>query len=448
MLLRADYVLPISSTAIFDGAVVVRDGEIKEVGPTADVKAHYPNEEVKDLGEAVLMPGLVDLHTHLENAALRGVQHDVPYAEWSTNKYYQADRLDAQDWLDSALVGGLQTLANGVTTVADVSINGSALNTAIRLGLRSVIYREVGAMDKSRIEHAMNAVDAEISDWREKAAGTLTQIGIAPAHHFECHPEVMRQVAKYATRENLPIAMHLAGSREEVAFVKYGSSLFAVNRAKRGFVEVPPWLPTGVSPIKYALNWDAFEAPNVMVIHGVHVDEADIKTLKKYDVAICTTPRSNAQLGMGVPPINEYLKAGIRIGFGTDSPAATDSADLLNEMRLGMLITRATDKDFFPSKQALRMATLGAAEALRMDDQIGSLEAGKRADIIAIDLSGSHQTPTKHPSAAVAHACSGRDVVMTMIDGKILYDHGWMESGISPEESYAITDRIHAKLRA
>ena len=446
MLLRADYVLPITVDPIFKGAVVVQDGVIKDVGVASDIVRHYPKEEVRDLGSAVLMPGLVDLHTHLENACLRGVLYDVPYATWSTMKYYEAVKLTEQDWQDSALVGGIQALANGVTTVADVSSNGSALKSALKLGLRSVIYREVGAMDKTRIEHAMNAVDAEISAWRDEAAGSLVSIGIAPAHLFDCHPEVMRRVSAYATRENIPVAMHLAGSREEEAFVKHGSSLFSVNRAKRGFVEVPPWLPTGVSPVKYAQNWDAFESPNVMVIHGVHVDDDDIKIMKKHDVSVAACPRSNAQLGMGLPPLNEYLRAGIRIGFGTDSPAATDSSDLLTETRLGMLLTRATSTEFLSSDKALEMATLGAARALRMDDEIGSLDVGKRADIIAVDLSKTRQAPTDFPASAVVHGCHGSDVIMTMVDGKILYADGVIASHTSMEDAYAMIDKIRAKL--
>lgn len=448
MLLCADYILPMSSEQLTCGAILVQDGEIRDIGDANMLRLRYPEEEVKDLGDVALMPGLVDLHTHLENAALRGVVNDVPYAQWATTKYAGVDKLDADDWAASAFVGGLQALSNGVTTVADVSIDGSALTTVLKLGMRSVIYREVGAMDKTRIEYAMNAVDREISEWRDEAAGTLTSIGIAPAHIFDCHPEVMRQVSAYAAKENLPVAMHLAGSREEVAFVKHGSSLFSVSRAKRGYVEIPPWLPTGVSPIKYALNWDAFESPNVMVIHGVHVDDEDIKILRKHDVSIAACPRSNAQLGMGVVPIEEYLKANIRIGFGTDSPAVTDSSDLLTEARLGMLMTRATTKFFLSSEKVLEMATLGAAKALRMDDVIGSLEVGKRADIIAVDLSRTGQSPTAFPASAVAQSCSGSDVVLTMVDGKILYENGAFASGVAEEESVETINKIREKLRA
>lgn len=119
-----------------------------------------------------------------------------------------------------------------------------------------------------------------------------------------CHPAVFGRVSELATRDDLPVAMHLAGSREEYYFVKRGSSSFSVHgeSVRRGFIEIPPWLPTGVSPVRYALNWGAFESPNVLAVHCVHTDEEDVKKLKEYNVAIAVCPRCNAQLGMGVAP--------------------------------------------------------------------------------------------------------------------------------------------------
>ena len=140
---------------------------------------------------------------------------------------------------------------------------------------------------------------------------------------------------------------------------------------KRGFVEVPPWLPTGVTPVRYALNWGAFETDNVLAIHCVHVDEDDLKKLKEYDVAVGVCPRCNAQLGMGVAPVNEFLRAGLRLGIGTDSPAATDSTDMLEEMRLGMLVQRAVDvNEFLDSSTMLEMATMSSRAASREQDRV------------------------------------------------------------------------------
>lgn len=450
MLLCAHYILPITSEPFTDGAVLVRDKRILDIGKADMLKLRYPDEEVCDYGSAALMPGLIDLHTHLENSIMRGIVHDVPYATWLVSVLEKSAKMDVADWYDSAVLGGLEAISNGITCIADITTTGAACTATQKLGMRSVIYREVVAMDKRRVDYAMRVAQNDIMHWREEVDSDRVQIGIAPAALYTCHPYVFTRVAELARRENLPLAMHLAGSREEWDFIKYGTSAFSLHEMEheRGYVEVPPWLPTGTSPVRYALNWGAFEADNVLAIHCVHVDDEDVAKLREYDVAVAACPRCNAQLGMGVSPINEFLRAGLRVGLGTDSPAATDSTDMLMEMRLGMLIQRAVNtRVFLDSPKMLELATIGAARALRLEDEIGSLEVGKCADIIAIDLSGSYPAPTSDPVSAIVNTCVGSDVVMTMVAGKKLYDqHRWkVEVGVAKNIARCI--EIRSKLR-
>lgn len=450
MLLTAQYVLPISSEPIHKGAVLVRDGYVRDVGSADMLRLRYPEEEVKDFGQAALMPGLVDLHTHLENAVMRGIVHDVPYVTWITSLLEYSSKMDVADWYDSAILGGLEALSSGITCVADITSTGAACTATQKLGMRSIIYREVGAMDKRRVSFAMRQAENDIYHWREEVDPERITIGIAPAAMYMCHPSVYGSVGELAKRENLPVAMHMAGNREEYKFIKYGSSPFAVHSMdqKRGFVEVPPWLPTGTTPVSYALNWGAFEADNVLAIHCVHVDDEDVKRLKRYDVAVAVCPRCNAQLGMGVAPMGSFLRAGLRVGLGTDSPAATDSTDMFEEMRLGMLLQRALNANsFLDSQTALELATLGSARALKIDDKVGSLEIGKCADIIAVDLSGSHQTPTTDPVSVLVNTCSGTDVLMTMVGGKVLYEKDRWNVGVEVARSIARVIEIRSKLR-
>lgn len=450
MLLCAQYILPITSEPFQDGAVLVRDGLIRDIGKVEMLKLRYPEEEVVDFGLAALMPGLVDLHTHLENSVMRGIVHDVPYTTWVMSVAEKSSKMDVGDWYDSAILGGLDALSSGITCVADITVTGAACTATQKLGLRSVIYREVGAMDKRRVDYAMRMAENDIMHWREEVDPSRITIGVAPAALYICHPSVFGRVAEFAERENMPMAMHLAGSREEYNFTKYGSSTFSVHGmdSKRGFVEIPPWLPTGASPVRYALNWGAFETSNMLAIHCVQVDEEDLKKLKEYDVAVGVCPRCNAQLGMGVAPVNEFLRAGLRMGLGTDSPAATDSTDMLAEMRLGMLIQRAVNpNEFLDSSTMLEVATLGGARALRLDDKIGSLDVGKCADIIAVDLSSSHQTPTADPVSAVVNTCAGTDVLMTMVDGKMLYEKNQWHVDVQVAKNIARVIEIRGKLR-
>ncbi len=451
MLICAQYVFPVTSDPITNGAVLVRDGKIRDVGQADMLKLRYPDEETVDYGLAAVMPGLVDLHTRLEKTVLRGVAHDVPYATWILSILELGSRLEVSDWYDSAILGGLDALSSGITTVADITSTGAACTAAQKLGLRGVIYREVAAMDKSRVPYAIRSAENDILHWREEVDQDRITIGIAPGAVYAIHPSVFTQVSECARKMNLPVAMRLAGSREEYNFVKRGSSMFAVHTmddSKRGYVEIPPWMPTGVTPVRYALNWGAFESSNVLVIHAVHVDDDDIKKLREYNVSICTCARSNAQLGMGIAPLGAFLRAGLNVGFGTDSPAATESIDMISEMRMSMLIQRAFDtRRFLDSSTVLELATIGGARALGIDDKVGSLEIGKCADLIAVDLSSSYQTPDADPVSAVVNTCSSSDVLMTMVDGKTLYEKNQWHVDVDVAKNIARVIEIRAKLR-
>jgi len=450
MLLCAQYVLPVTADPIHNGAVLVRDGKIQDIGELTMLKLRYPKEETKNFGLAALMPGLIDLHTQLDSSVMRGIVHDVPYATWLMLFLEKSAMLDVNDCYDSAVLGGLEALSAGITCIADITSSDAVCAVTQQLGLRSVIYREVGAMDKRRIDHAMNQATSDIARWQQQVDPSRTTIGISPAALYSCHPAMLKRVSEFATENHIPVALRLAGSIEEFNFIKYGSSVLSIHQMdqKRGFVEIPPWLPTGTTPIRYALNWGAFESDNVMAIHCVHVDDEDIEKLKEYDVSVATCPRCNAQLGMGVAPINEFLRAGLRVGLGTDSPGATDSTDMLLEMRIGLLVQRAVNvREFLDCETMLEMATMGGARALRLDDQIGSLEIGKCADIIAVDLSGSHQMPMSDPVSAVVNTCTGADVLMNMVDGKLLYEKDHWHVDIDIARNVARVIDIREKLR-
>jgi 5-methylthioadenosine/S-adenosylhomocysteine deaminase len=262
---------------------------------------------------------------------------------------------------------------------------------------------------------------------------------------------VFKGVAEYSA-DGTPVACHLAGSREEYEFIRYGSSPFSVHsrEQERGFgIDVPPWLATGVSPVNYVLNWGLFEAPNVMAIHCVHVNDDDIEKLAEHDISVAVCSRCNAQLGMGIAPLSKFIEADIKVGLGTDSPAATSSSDPLAEMRMGLLLQRAlgTRSNFYTATQMVRLATLGSAEALRIDDKVGSLEVGKFADIIAFDLSNSNQAPTHDPNSAIVHTATQDNILMTMINGDILYDGQNHLHDVDVDRVFARAEEMRLKLK-
>ena len=425
MLLVARYVIPVSAPHIENGAVLVRDGSIAAVGSASKLKTLFPDEPVKDFGLAALMPGFVDAHTHLEYSAMRGLINDAPFAAWKLHIASKEKLFTDEDWDDSALLGGLEAVRSGITTVADITSTGASLRAVQQIGLRSIIYREVGTMERQEIDAVLEKAFSDIADWRHKAT-SLQKIGIAPAALYSCHPQIFQEVANYAM-DGTPVAMHLAGSRDEYEFIRYGSSPFSVHsmEQERGYgIDVPPWLATGTTPVRYVLNWGIFNVPNLLAIHCVQVDDEDIEKLVDYDVHIAVCPRCNAQLGMGVAPLMKFRKEGLTVGLGTDSPAATDATDPFAEMRTGLLIQRATQSrsSFLKATDMLELATLGSARALRIDNLVGSLEEGKRADIIAVDLSRSSQAPTHDPAQAVLYTAHPGSIMMTMVEGEILFD--------------------------
>lgn len=453
MLLTARYVLPVSSPHIENGAVLVQDDKIVEVGHALAMKERFPNEEVMDFGLAAIMPGFVDAHTHIEYQILRGILNDVPYAPWKAYVSEKKQLLKYEDWLESAYLGALEVVTSGITTIADVTSRGVSARAADEFGLRSVIYRKVGALEKSEVAKAMSRADQDIHAWRGEFDQSRMEVGIAAGSLYTCHPEVLRSIGQYGM-DGTKVAIHLAGSREEYGFIHDGTSMFAIqarNARTRSISsrQSTTFLPTGVSPVRYAVNWGILDAPNVMAIHCVHVDDTDIKMLAQRNISIVVCQRANAKLSMGIAPIMKFRKAGITVALGTDSPAAADGADVFEEMRFGLLAQRAISSsgEFLVAADMIKMATIDAARALGIDDRVGSLEAGKQADIIAIDLSTSHQVPTHYPNSAVVHTATRDNLLMTMVDGKILYRDGAFTFKTDLEHRLQHAEELRIKLR-
>lgn len=449
MLLLARYVLPVSAPHIEDGAVLVRGTEIVAVGQRADLLRDYPDEAVVDYGLAALMPGFVDLHTHLEFAVFRGVVDDLPYTRWKMEVQRREAFLSDEDWRDSAVLGAVEAIRSGITTVADITSTGASVPAAHQAGLRGVLYREVSTMDTSAVDGVLADGFADMAEWAGLTDPDRIVIGIAPHSPYTCHPRLFEALSEAIGTADTHVALHLAGSRDEFDFVKYGSSPLGQDfRTQSGWAE-EVWMPTGVSPVRYVYQWGILDLANVMAVHCVQVDAEDIAVLEHTDVAVAHCARCNAKLGMGTAPLGEFLARKLRVGLGTDSPASNSTVDMFKEMRIGLLIQRGIlgERGFFTAEQFVRMATLDGARALKLDHLVGSLEAGKRADVIAVDLSQSYQVPTQNPYGALVHTCNQEDVLMTMVNGRTLYDRGHFLS-VSPEPLLGRLEEMRLKVRA
>ncbi len=471
MIYAADYVIPITADHIENGAVLVQDGKIVEVGTLEELSAKHPAEPVRDFGRAALMPGFVDVHTHLEYAAMRGMIETSAYSEWKREILRREPLMSEQDWNDSAELGALEAVASGVTCVADITSTGAAARAINKIGLRGVVYRELYAMHPDEVAAALEEGDATLQEWEQTFDTSRMHFGLAPDVVYTCHPRLYQAISDYANEHNVPVALHIAGSNEEANFIRYGSSPFSVHATEqeRGFgIDMPPWLPAGCTPVRYVYNWGILDVPQVLAVHCVHVDEDDLRILHDCNVSIAHCPRINAKLGMGVAPVSEFLDKGITVAIGTDSPAATHTFDMIEETRFALMMMRAlsgTQRQRAAASQgkvvgfdapaahlqkardALAMATIEGARALGLEDQIGSLEPGKQADIIAIDLHNSHTNPISKPHAAIAYSTNQDNVMMTMVGGRVVYDNFRHVSGVDRDRVAAVTKALRARLQ-
>ncbi len=400
-----------------DGEVVVEDGHI------AAVRARQtPAAECRDFGDAVLLPGLVNAHSHLEYTALRGFLEDVPFFPWVRALTASKASLDADDWLWSARLGALECAASGITTLGDNTDAGVTMRVLSESGQRGIVYQELfGIDDREPVAPIMEALQAKIAAHRACASERVA-IGVSPHALYTIRPELFTAINAYAAAEHLPTSIHIAESPAESALTERGEGPFAEMYARRGI----NWDVPHSTPTEYA-NFMGALTPTTLAVHCVHQTPSDIALLAETQSAIIHCPKSNAKLGAGIAPLSLWLKTeGLRIGLGTDSAVSNNSLDLWEEMRFALLLQRASreDAEAVTARDVLRLATLGGAEAMGLSSQIGSLTPGKRADLIAVNLTPPHAVPATDPYAALVYSVRASDVVFTLCNGEVLYDNG------------------------
>jgi cytosine/adenosine deaminase-related metal-dependent hydrolase len=409
--LSADWVVPVEGAPIRDGAVDIDDG-------TGTIAAVGPREELGDsvhYEEAVILPGFVNAHTHLEYDVYAGFGDGLGFADWIGLHVQRKARIDLTDMEAIARLGALECLRSGVTTVGDCSFSGAAATACAELGLRAVVYLEVFGADETPIRERFEPM-------RERLAGLpdTVRVGISPHAPYTCTIELYRAGAELG----LPVATHLAESAAETEFLRTGRG------AWQSFAEmlVPPPGTTGIRLLAEAGLLDS----NVVAAHCVEVDEEEIALLAEHDVAVAHCPRSNGILGCGVAPLTALREAGLRVCIATDSPASTPSFDMFDEMRAAIVGARAREErpDALTAADALELATLGGARALGLDASVGSLVPGKSADLTVLSLADTPFIPWEDPVTGAVLGGSPHGVVATLVSGKPRYEKGgktWLE---------------------
>ncbi len=376
---------------IEDGAVLVdADGRIAAVGPHARVPTP-PGTETRELRDGVLVPGLVNCHTHLELTHLAGQNAESEFARWIRRVRELKDATPPEAF-DAAAVAGVQDCwARGVTCVADTGSTGAVMRALYDLGGRGIVYQEVFGPDPSQLDASMAQLEAAVLQLRRLATSQLSP-GVSPHAPYTVSAPLYEAVAAFARRERLPLAVHLAESKEETRFVEGGTGPLADAWRARGI----PVEARGCSPVEYVRRRGAL-TPGTLCIHCVQADAHDVAVLRDTGAAVAHCPRSNRAHGHGVAPLAAFRSAGLRVGLGTDSVVSVGDLDLWAEAdaaRLGW-------------EDALRMLTLEGARALGWEQEIGSLETGKAADLAVFP------TVLRRPAPSSA--------VLTLLAGRIVY---------------------------
>lgn len=413
---HARWVVPITAPSIHDGTVVVDGARIAYVGPRASAP---PGDDV-DLEDAVLLPGLVNAHTHLELTAFRGLMPDVPFRDWIVRlQSAKVSVMTPERSLDSARLGIAEGLRAGVTTYGDTCDSGAALPAMCEMGVRGIVYQEVfsPSPDESRVADAIAALRLRLTELAPRQT-PLVRLGISPHAPYT----VSDPLFIAAAGAGYPLAVHIAESDAETRLVRDGDGPFADGLRRRGIAVAP----RGRSPIALLESLGVLRA-RPLLIHAVYIDDADIAAIATAQATVAHCPVSNAKLGHGIAPLDRLLAAGVAVGLGSDSMASNDRMDLLEEARAAALAQRVRTgrPEALPPRDALTLATLGGARALGIDDRVGSLEPGKDGDLAAFPLPAGFGDA--NPEAAAVFALGGTPArlvtvagVLRAVDGRVL----------------------------
>lgn len=420
-LYRADWVLPVCAAPIRDGAVLVgTDGRIAAVGPRLAIE---PPEGavIEDLGSVALMPGLVNVHAHPELAMYRGALEDLNFRDWILRLVgSKRAALTNADFHAAARWTMVEAVRSGITTLAATESSGASAAVLCESGLRGVVYQEVFGPDPAQADVSIAGLRAAVEYLRAYECDRVT-IGVSPHAPYTVSDALFSATADFALAEGLPMAVHASESRIEQMLVQAGEGDFAPGLRARG-IDTPP---RGRSTVEMLDRLGVLRA-RPLLIHCVLLDADDIRRVADTGSAVAHCPVANARLGHGVAPYPEMIEANVRVGLGTDSVGSNNRLDLLEEARIASILHRArvARPDVLSPADLLKLVTIDGARALGLDGTIGTLEPGKAADLCAVALAAPHVQPVHDPLAAVFHAARGCDVVMTVVDGRVLYRDG------------------------
>ena len=415
---------------IVEGAVSVRDGRIASVGAEPADR----HDVVIDAAGAYLLPGFVQTHIHLCQTLFRGYADDLRLLDWLSTRVWPMEAAHRPASLAAAArLACLELLRSGTTTILTMETvhDTDAVFTAVSAtGIRATIGKCMmdapppGAPARLR-EELRQSVDESLAlhrEWHGTSNGRI-RAAFAPRFAISCSRELLEAVGALSLRDLTLVHTHASEQREEVEIVRRDS---------------------GLSNIAY-LHQVGLTSPRLNAAHCVWVNAEEQELLAAHDVKVTHCPSSNMKLGSGIAPVPDMLDRGICVSLGSDGAACNNHLDMFGEMRLAALLQSIRlGPGALPARHALMMATRNGARALGLGAEIGSIETGKRADLILIDRTGAHLAPGADPFSTIVYASRPDDVRMTMVDGEILV----ADRVATHLDAEAITDDANREARA
>ena len=406
LIIKGGTVVPMAtgSEPIPDGAVAVNGGRIAALGPAAGIG---DSRETLDAGGGLIVPGFVNTHCHLAMVLLRGYAEDLPLRTWLEDHIWPAERLlmSADTVAAGTALAALESLKAGVTCVCDMYFHAERIIGVLeRIGLRAVVPESLIDFPTPACPTPEVAL-ARQRELLERFQGHPLAVPAVAAHSpYSVSAANLAKEAELAEEFGAPLIIHLAETRWEVEKIQ---------------------AEKGKTPVAYLADLGILSERTVAA-HCVHVTEADLDLLAEFDVGVASNPVSNLKLASGVAPIPQMLERGIKVSFGTDGAASNNTLDLLRDVQLAALLYKGVtgDPTVMPARVVAELLTLGGARVLGLQDEIGSLAPGKRADVVCLGVDQPHAVPVYDPYSHLAYAARGGDVRHVVVDGRTVVRDG------------------------